>query len=80
MCINIEYGILAVDSRKNTDGMNPILHFCGFESPPNDDDFDDLRHELATNKEFDLTEMMSYIVLVEASPEIVKLYKEMLND
>lgn len=76
--IDIKYGILAVDSRQDEDGMNPIFHFCGYESPPNEDDFDDLRHELSTNEEFGLTEMMDFVVLVEATSEVVALYREML--
>jgi len=78
--IDIKYGILAVDSRQDAEGMNPILHFCGYEDPPNEDDFDDLRHELSTDQEFGLTEMMDYVVLVEASSEVVAMYREMLNE
>lgn len=74
--LDIRYGILAVDSRLDVDGMNPILHFCGYEDPPNDDDFDDLRHELATDKEFGLTEMMDYVILVQASEEVVEMYRK----
>lgn len=78
--IDIKYGILAVDSRQDAEGMNPILHFCGYEEPPTEDDFDDLRHELFTDEEFGLTEMMDYVVLVEASSEVVAMYREMLNE
>jgi len=78
--MNINYGILAVDSRQDEEGMNPILHFCGYEESPNEDDFDDLRHELATDDEFGLVEMMDYVVLIEASSEVVAMYREMLND
>lgn len=78
--IDIKYGILAVDSRQDAEGMNPILHFCGYEEPPNDDDFDDLRHELLTDEELGLTEMMDYVVLVEASPDVVAMYREMYNE
>ena len=77
--LNINYGILVVDSRKDKDETNPILHFCGFEEPPTEDDYDSLRHELSTNDEFGLVQMMDYIVLVEASSEIVVVYGDMLR-
>lgn len=78
--MNINYGILAVDVRPNDEGMNSILHFCGYESLPTEDDFDDLRHELSMDEEFGLTRMMDYVILVEAPSEVVEIYRETFKD
>lgn len=78
--MNINYGIMVLDTRLDADGTNPILHFCGFEEFPTDDDFDDLRHELSIDEEFGLTEMMDFVVLIEASADVVAMYREMYNE
>lgn len=71
------YGIIAIDSRPDSEGRNPILHFCGYKNPPTAIDFDQLQEELSTNEEFNLIEIMPYIQLLEATPEIVELYKNL---
>lgn len=72
-----KYGIIAI--RQAEGGMADILHFCGYEEPPTQADYDALGKELATDKEFGLVASMDQIKLVEAPQEIVDLYRDMMQ-
>lgn len=67
----IRYGIIAVRPAKDEDGMADILHFCGYEDPPTQFDFDALREELNTNPAFGLQGDMDGVELMEAPEEIL---------
>lgn len=69
--MNIKYGIMVVDSREDDDGLNAIVHFCGYENSPTQHGFDSLKEELSTDESFGLVNEMQYLVLAEAPSEII---------
>ena len=72
-----KYGIIAV--RPAEEGMADILHFCGYEEPPTEADYKALREELANDEEFGLVADIESLTLIEAPPEIVELYWQVVQ-
>lgn len=73
----MKYGLVVIDSRAvNEDGEAPILHFCGYEENPSDFDVQDLYRELGETPEFGCMDIMDFIEIHDASPEIVTEYRE----
>lgn len=67
--MKINHGIIAVDAET----MTSILHFCGYENPPTQYDWNHLEEELDNDPDFNLG--CDY-VLMKASDEIVKYFVE----
>ncbi len=73
--MKIKYGLIALATIPDEDGLNDILHFCGYEKEPQSHDIESLKTELQTDPEFGLVGRDDYIVL-KAPDTIVDLYKE----
>lgn len=63
--MTIKYGIVAytLDANKELPTIN-VLHFCGYEAPPTQQDIDSLARELNTDPEFDLVGRIGKDVLL----------------
>lgn len=66
---DIQYGIVV----RNEEGR--CLHFVGFEEKPTIRDIEHIREELATDKEFGLTEIIDDLSIEEAREETVNFFK-----
>jgi hypothetical protein len=73
------HGIMVIAGKPDEDGRFPIVHFCGYLNPITDKDIDLLKQELATDPEFGLVGVEG-LVYSEAPAEIVKLYRESMNE
>lgn len=73
--MELNYGIIVyVESSPET-----VVHFCGYESPPTEDDYKWLKEELAADEEFGLTEIMSKLKYREASKWDIVYMKRLLK-
>ena len=77
--MEINYGIAVLNRKQNEDGTHSVVHFCGFEEPPTPECFENLKKELAEDKEFGLTKERE-LFFVEATPEMVKYFKSVVVD
>ena len=69
--MKINFGLMAVNRKAKR-----IEHFCGYTERPTRVDHEALMEELTTDPEFGLVDRMDEIVLLEAPPEVVKLYRD----
>lgn len=67
---DIKYGLIVIDSEE--EGDKNILHFCGYENPVTKEDADALRHELMTDEEFGLTEIIHRLDILPCPDELLK--------
>jgi len=75
--MNINYGLIAYNPKQaNKNGEVEILHFCGYEKPIQKQDIEEFKHELATDEEFGLTELVDELKIEEATSDIVSHYRE----
>jgi hypothetical protein len=73
--LKIKYGLIAVSQspEDKKDGKLKVLHFCGYECPPNDDDMESLKKELNADPEFNLVGRIDKdVFIINATEEIVK--------
>jgi len=77
--MKINYGLIAVlpDPSGKEEELE-ILHFCGYESEPNQKDIEYLHEELKTDEEFGLVEVADRLVIIPASKDIVEIYRNMI--
>ena len=79
---NIKYGIVAYTIKG--DHQKPyisILHFCGYETPPTDDDLKSLELELETTEEFGLVGRINKDVkLMIATEDMIEQFKKALDN
>ncbi len=68
----VNFGLIAV--AKDSNGVERVVHFTGFEKPPTDFDRRDMLRELAEDPEFGLVGVD--VELVDAPLEQVELYAE----
>ncbi len=66
----VNFGLIAV--AKDTDGIERVVHFTGFENPSTDADRRDMLKELAEDPEFGLVGVD--VELADAPLELVELY------
>jgi hypothetical protein len=66
--MKIRHGIIAVELTDDPDEIN-IRHFCGYEEPPTQNDFDSLVEELNTDPEFGLIGRVGINVFVKPAPQ-----------
>ena len=71
--MNIKYGIVALDPK-----TNEILHFCGFEEKPTENDFEYLEEELTSDPDFNLIGVD--FDLVYAADDIVEFYQVLFDE
>lgn len=72
-----KYGLIAVEqtTEDRKDGLLTILHFCGYMSPPTENDKKSLENELNTDSEFGLVGRINKdVFIVEAPDDMVKFY------
>ncbi len=77
--MKVRYGIVAAQKGEEP-GTIDVLHFCGYEEKPTMEDFMLLRQELATDPEFELTDIIDELTLQEASPEMVEYYGSIIPE
>jgi len=70
----VSHGLIVLDPDTLNEGMVDIVHFCGYWSPPTQDDINHLKEELKTDEEFGLTEIADRLIIQEATPETVDMY------
>lgn len=77
--MEINYGLIAVlpDPTAKEEELE-ILHFCGYESEPNQKDIEYLHEELKTDEEFGLVEVADKLVIIPAPKDIVEIYRNMI--
>ena len=69
----INYGLVAVTVDETDPSFGKIMHFCGYETKPTEEDKIDLEIELDINKKFGLVGRINKDVFVVMAPkEIVK--------
>ena len=74
------YGLMVLDKRDAELDNIPILHFCGYAKEPTEQDAKHLYEELATDKEFGLTEIIGHLEIYPAPPDIVQRFKDDYNE
>ena len=72
--MNINYGLVVVDP----ENPNAVLHFCGYENEPTQNDVDELYAELRTDEEFGLTDIIQDLDIADATEEMMKYFKEQI--
>lgn len=72
---DIKYGLIAIDTNQEGEEFLDILHFCGYEEEPTENEVIDLYRELSEDEEWGLTEMMDRILIIPAPQEIVESYR-----
>jgi hypothetical protein len=75
MELQINFGLIVVDPNQDTE-MLDILHFCGYEYPPTEDDADALREELRVDPEFGLQDIWDQVDILPAPEDVVEEYKQ----
>lgn len=79
--IKINYGLMVFDPEiPEENGEKEIVHFCGFEENPSQNEIEHLREELRTDEEFGLTEVWERLVIIPAPYDIVEQYRKMINN
>ena len=90
MNFDMKYGLIALlpmefshlleeELEEYEDGF-AIVHFCGYQVPPSEDDREKLQEELERDFRFGLTEVADKIIIKDAESELVQLYKDMINN
>jgi hypothetical protein len=74
----IKYGLIVVDPEQEGDKLD-ILHFVGYWNKPTEKDIEALKNELATDKQFGLTEIIYKLNIVFAPDSIVEYYNNLLG-
>lgn len=78
--MKINYGIMAIGPVEPESKEVTMLHFCGYEEQPTDDDFLQLTDELNTDPEFCLVGRIGMdVFLMKAPDNIVKLMAETVD-
>ena len=75
---NMTHGLIALDRRQvegESDTDPSVLHFCGYESKPSQDDINALYLELKVKKEFGLNEIFEHIVVYDAPEEVIEHFR-----
>ena len=79
--MEMNYGIIAVKRDElKAGGKIGVHHFVYFEELPSFNDYASLYKELAEDEELGLTEVIGELVLVPASEDTLKHFKEVTND
>lgn len=71
--MDIKYGIVAVTPQ------NEIIHFVGYEQKPTQIDFDDVQHELTTDRELGLSDRDDWYIRMAFVGEL-EFYQELVRD
>jgi len=77
--VNIKYGLMAIDRREMEadENANPaVLHFCGYEKKPAQNEVNELYRELKEDKEFGLSDIFEHIDIYEAPESVVEHFKD----
>jgi hypothetical protein len=78
-----KFGLIAV-CQSNDDklkGQIEILHFCGYEYPPTENDKKSLENELNIDPEFSLVGRINKdVFIINATPEMVDFYIKNVDD
>jgi hypothetical protein len=73
---NVKFGLIAVTDNDPQKKKQPILHFCGYSTPPNEADKKLLEMELNTDPEFGLVGRINKdVFIIEATEDIVARFK-----
>ncbi len=75
----INYGLIVLDKRQAQHENLDILHFCGYKKEPNQQDAKHLMEELATDKEFGLTDIVEHLEILPAPKYIVEKFAKISN-
>ena len=80
--MDIKYGIVAYTLEGPKDKpVIAILHFCGYENPPTQQQIDGLAEELNTDPEFNLVGRIGVdVLLTEASDAMVREMARQMKD
>ena len=78
--IDINYGLIVLNREDLENGIYEILHFVGYTQEPNSADIKSLVNELKTDETFGLTKLGKNMLIISASEETVKEYKEIVNN
>ncbi len=78
----LRYGLMAIDRRQfeSDDEFLNILHFCGYQVEPDEEDIEILLKELQTDEEHELTEIADYIMVIPAPEDIVEKYQKIIDE
>lgn len=72
---DIKYGLIVIDPEEDPkSGYYNILHFCGYFEKPNQQDVDNLREELRTTEEFELTDIAHRVEILPCPDYLVYEY------
>lgn len=78
--MKINYGIIAVKPQKDNNRFVDIVHFCGYENKPTQDDMRHFRHELEHDEEFGIGDKINDVIITEASGEIIAYYRKKFEE
>ena len=77
--MKINYGLIAVlPDPSQKEEMLEILHFCGYESEPGENEIESLHQELKVDEEFGLVDVADKLVIISAPQEIFDFYKNII--
>ncbi len=77
--MKFNYGYIVVEKEKTSEGLQNIVHFCGYEKKPTFSDYEHLLEELQSDEEFGKLDMSKYEIKM-ADEDICKEYTEMLKE
>lgn len=73
------HGIMVIDPLpSNDEGDVDVVHFVGYWSEPQIEDFLSLKNELRTDPDFGLVDIANRLVLLPATKEVIEHYNNQL--
>lgn len=80
----IKYGLIVVDKdyskRFDVDGNFLVHHFCGYMEKPNMIDILNLRNELKEDVEFNLTDKIDNLDIIDCPDHILNYFQNLIKD